>query len=315
MLFMDPETLNKYLDQFSNLHQNMSLAPHKPMLLLSILGEIDRKHITKNEIYLTDELVATFLENWDILPKPPGNWRRKIWIPFRYLMGNKFWKLVKNGVELSAKEVEEPNSVNDMRRRADYAVFAPDLWELLQDSTARTILKQHLLQVYFGISPEQAQPTIPADPLQAQLEKLIKEAQSEPRPKKVKEAADDAKYYIRHTLFPQIIRAVYDDSCSVCGLFARTAKRSIIESAHIKPFANFHDDHPSNGIALCKDHHWGFDAGGFSIADDYTVIVSPLLQHLPGYITPNAPIRLPSSKNCYPDLAALADHRKRTFLK
>ena len=312
---MDPETLSKYIGLFGNLHQNMGLAPHKPMLLLSILSEIDRGHISENKIYLTDELVATFLENWDVLPKPQGTWRRKIWIPFRYLMGNKFWKLVKNGVELSAKEVDEPNSVNDMRRRADYAVFAPDLWELLHDSTARTILKQHLLQVYFGISPEQVQPIIPADPLQAQLEKLIKEAQSEPRPKKVKEAADDAKYHMRHALFPQIIRSVYDDSCSVCGLFARTAKRSIIESAHIKPFANFHDDHPSNGIALCRDHHWGFDAGGFSITDDYTVIVSSHLQHLPGYITPNAPIRLPSAKNCYPDLTALADHREKTFLK
>ena len=312
---MDAQTLGKYLNLFGNLHRNMGLAPHKPVLLLSILDEIDRGHITENEITLSVELVAAFRENWQVLPMPPGSWLERIWNPFRYLLQDGFWELVKGGTFLTGKEVGQSNSVNDMRKRADYASFTPDLWELLQDKTARLALRQHLLQVYFGITPLEVQPYVPADPLEAQLQKLIKEAQSKPRPKKIKETANDTEYYVRHALFPQIIRAVYDDTCAVCGLFARIPKTSIVEAAHIKRFADFHDDHPSNGLALCKGHHWGFDAGSFTLADDYTVIVSTHLASAPGYIISGSPIRLPSSSTCYPDPVSLAYHREKTFLK
>jgi putative restriction endonuclease len=147
------------------------------------------------------------------------------------------------------------------------------------------------------------------------LQKLIAESVSQPQTKKVKESADDTKYYVRHALFPQVIRAIYDDACSICGLFVRTGKSSTIESAHIKPFADYHDDHPSNGLALCKDHHWAFDAGGFSITDDYNVLVSSKLQHTPNFITAGAPLKLPSSVNCYPSPASLAYHREKKFQK
>lgn len=312
---MDPQILSKYLNLFGNLHRNMGLAPHKPILLLSILDEIDRGHIQENKIVLSVELVAAFRENWHILPLPPGNWLERIWNPFRYLLQDGFWELVKNGVSLSGKEIGQPNSVNDMRKRVDYAELPPDLWQLLQDKTTRTVLRQHLLQVYFAISQSQVQPVIPADPLEAQLQKLISEAKGQPRQKKAKPEAVGTEYFVRHALFPQIIRAVYEDTCAVCGLFARTEKTSIVESAHIKPFADFHDDHPSNGIALCTGHHWGFDAGGFTVEDDYTVTVSPHLQYASGYITSGTPIRLPSSKNCYPSPVSLAYHRDKKFLK
>ena len=312
---MNPQILLKYLDRFGNLHSNRGQAPHKPVLLLSILDEIDQGRISDNQVVLTEFLVAGFLEKWGGLPLPPGNWRPKVWIPFRYLTGNKFWKLVKNGVELNSDQVPEPNSIRSMKGLADHAAFVPELWELLQSKTTRDVLRQHLLQIHFGIMPGQVQPIILADPLQAQLEKLVKEAQSKPRPKKIRETADDTLYYVRHALFPKIIRTVYEDTCSVCGLFARTSKTSIVESAHIRPFADFHDDHPSNGLALCRDHHWGFDAGGFSIEDNYTVIVSPYFQHTPGYVNSGKPIRLPSSVYCYPDPVSLAHHRENTFLK
>ena len=312
---MDPQTLSKYLNLFGNLHRNMGSAPHKPVLLLSILDEIERGHIAENQIFLTVELVAAFREYWNVLPLPPGNWLERIWNPYRYLLQDGFWELYKDGTALTGQEVGQPSSVNDMRKRADHAAFSPELWELLKDKTARAAFKHHLLQVYFGIGPEQVQPLVVSNPLEAQLKKLIEQAQSQPRPKKIKETADGTEYYVRHALFPQIIRAVYDDSCSVCGLYARIQKSSIIDSAHIKPFADFHDDHPSNGLALCKGHHWAFDAGGFSITDDYTVIVSPQLQHTPGFITAGAPINLPSSVNCYPSPVSLAHHREKKFQK
>ena len=32
-----------------------------------------------------------------------------------------------------------------------------------------------------------------------------------------------------------------------------------IDAAHIIPFSVSRNDHPSNGLALCKNHHWAMD--------------------------------------------------------
>lgn len=51
-------------------------------------------------------------------------------------------------------------------------------------------------------------------------------------------------------------------------------KQNIVDGAHIKPFAKFSDNRIDNGISLCKNHHWAFDKGLFTIYDNYKIIVS-----------------------------------------
>ena len=34
---------------------------------------------------------------------------------------------------------------------------------------------------------------------------------------------------------------------------------SFIAAAHLIPFAESRNDHPTNGLALCKNHHWAMD--------------------------------------------------------
>ena len=34
---------------------------------------------------------------------------------------------------------------------------------------------------------------------------------------------------------------------------------SFIDAAHLLPLDRFHNDHPTNGLALCKNHHWAMD--------------------------------------------------------
>ena len=125
----------------------------------------------------------------------------------------------------------------------------------------------------------------------------------------------DTEYYVRHALFPQIIRAVYDDTCAVCGLFARIPKTSIVEAAHIKRFADFHDDHPSNGLALCKGHHWGFDAGAFGIANDYRIIVSRRIGESVPLVTAGILLGLPLKIEYAPAVEALRWHRQNVLLR
>jgi hypothetical protein len=48
--------------------------------------------------------------------------------------------------------------------------------------------------------------------------------------------------------------------------------------AHIVPKNKNGTDDPRNGLTLCRAHHWAFDAGLFTLASDYTVVVSPLVE-------------------------------------
>lgn len=48
-----------------------------------------------------------------------------------------------------------------------------------------------------------------------------------------------------------------------------------LEAAHIWPRSHKGLYLPSNGIALCRDMHWAFDKGMFTIGDDFKVIVHP----------------------------------------
>ena len=49
---------------------------------------------------------------------------------------------------------------------------------------------------------------------------------------------------------------------------------SIVDGAHIHQFSDSRNNDPRNGLALCKNAHWLFDNGLWTLADDYSVIVA-----------------------------------------
>ena len=64
------ELLQKYVVQFQKLRQGVTKygkAPHKPVLLLAVLHQIEKENILDNRIYLTPELVAEFIETFNLL--------------------------------------------------------------------------------------------------------------------------------------------------------------------------------------------------------------------------------------------------------
>ncbi|HEY9299197.1 MAG TPA: HNH endonuclease, partial [Phormidium sp.] len=54
--------------------------------------------------------------------------------------------------------------------------------------------------------------------------------------------------------------------------------QNIVDGAHIEPFAISFNNEITNGISLCKNHHWAFDKGWFSLTDNYKIIVTTDLQ-------------------------------------
>lgn len=94
---------------------------------------------------------------------------------------------------------------------------------------------------------------------------------------------------------------------------------AIVDAAHIHQFARSRNNDPDNGLALCKNAHWLFDNGLWTLADDYTVIVaagrfaedSPDQKPLAGYH--GRKVHLPSEPKFWPNPIHLAWHRKHKF--
>lgn len=64
--------------------------------------------------------------------------------------------------------------------------------------------------------------------------------------------------------FREDVRQAYDWRCVMCGSrFPTTSynQKPGVDAAHILPWADYDLDTISNGIALCKLHHWAFDEG------------------------------------------------------
>ena len=71
------------------------------------------------------------------------------------------------------------------------------------------------------------------------------------------------------------IVSLYNYTCALTGYRLLTVTSgSIIDAAHIHQFADSRNNDIRNGVALCKNAHWLFDNGLWTIADDYTVKVA-----------------------------------------
>ncbi len=65
-------------------------------------------------------------------------------------------------------------------------------------------------------------------------------------------------------LFRRIVREAYNSTCIVCGVhLPQTSINAVpgVDAAHILPWADYDLDVVSNGLCLCKSHHWAFDEG------------------------------------------------------
>ena len=120
----------------------------------------------------------------------------------------------------------------------------------------------------------------------------------------------------REARFRLTVAPAYNYTCALTGYrCVTTGAGSIVDAAHIHQFADSRNNHPRNGLALSKNAHWMFDAGLWSLDDDYRVIVAKgrfaeagedafLLTRFAG-----RRIALPCRREYWPDRAQLAWHR------
>ena len=137
----------------------------------------------------------------------------------------------------------------------------------------------------------------------------------------------DAKLYEesrergREARFRLTVVPAYNYTCALTGYRCVTVNAgSIVDAAHIHQFADSRNNHPRNGLALSKNAHWMFDAGLWSLDDDYRVVVATnrfdeagdaafLLKRTAG-----RQVQLPGNRDYWPDKTHLAWHRDHEFV-
>jgi putative restriction endonuclease len=79
---------------------------------------------------------------------------------------------------------------------------------------------------------------------------------------------------VRDTEQTQQIRKLYDYRCQVCGVRLEGSAGPYAEAVHIRPLGKPHNgsDSPDNILCLCPNHHVLFEYGGFTVADDLSLV-------------------------------------------
>jgi hypothetical protein len=113
------------------------------------------------------------------------------------------------------------------------------------------------------------------------------------------------KRRLGQTKFRDALIGAYGGRCAISG----DGVTQVLEAAHIKPFSKDGLYAVSNGLLLRADLHLLFDQGLIAIADDYKVLVSPILDGTSYAKLRGKPLRVPKKATRRPSVEALQVHR------
>lgn len=130
---------------------------------------------------------------------------------------------------------------------------------------------------------------------------------------KIATSVDNMAALFNAVSFRDFIMVGYDNLCAITGTVIKYESYMNLEAAHIKPKSHGGLFLPNNGIALCRDLHWAFDKGFFTLDDDLRVIVHPKItsEYLNSFN--GKKIRVPSNQFFVPDLDNVRYHRENVY--
>ena len=146
--------MEKYIDYFSALHTNTQKgvkAPHKAIMLLSVIDLVEYGVITSNKIEFSERLEKQFQHNWSRYVGQSDVFQPRVGTPFWHLHYEPFWKLVpyEGGDEAIAMWLQgNPYAPSTTRKHIRYAEIDQALFDLLQDKTNRARLRTTLIKHY-----------------------------------------------------------------------------------------------------------------------------------------------------------------------
>jgi putative restriction endonuclease len=292
-------TQSKWLSKLAKLRVNRSqgLAPHKPLLLLVVLEMLEQGDLASPILKLTPELAYRFSQFGTVVAHRRTQ-RMDIRLPFFHLSSDSVWSaFTKEG-----SEALDPKATK-------YVQIDSDFYTLAQTADFRSQARLVLIRTYFEPAEQVALATLVNVPIEDLSTEFVA----------VKEG--DASYQTgRDVRFRLDIVAAYGYTCALTSYRVTTiGGSSIIDAAHIHQFSESRNNDPKNGIALCKNAHWMFDQGLWSLDDNYRVLVAhdafdeDSAGQRPLRDFEGMRVSLPVNSNLWPDPQHLAWHREHKF--
>lgn len=315
--------LGNYLKKFGKLRIDRShgVAPHKPVLLLSLLQAVRTGVINSNKIHITPELISLFKSNWSNLVS--SNHFCRFALPFFHLRSEKFWLLVaKPGCESILHLSTSVSSISGLDNLIEYAVIDQELFELMNEEKENLILQHFLLMKYFNGLDVQVNDVIEKSTLllEEAENKILNESPEEyiSEISKLLAQKNEEEVFFRGSVFKREIPKAYNNTCCISGLRIESISSiSMLDACHIRPFSLSHDDTIKNGISLCPNLHRAFDRGVISIDSNYKVSVSSVFTENENPYSirqfQNREILLPNNRKYWPDINNLEWHRNNVF--
>jgi putative restriction endonuclease len=316
--------LSYYLKCFTSLRRDYSFggAPHKPILLLAVIENIEQGLIKDEKIFITPDLVASFKSNWSTFVVSKHT--MKFAMPYTYMSGEPFWNLIpKQGYEFIVKARSSLESFTNLNAAIAYALLDKELFLLLYEKQNRDLFRFTLLDKYF---PDRKTDHAEKQNYISQVSQEILEDTSEEYRKTVEIIQNNLsqeeyceELFVRGSIFKREIPKIYRNTCCITGLsISATFSISMIDACHIIPFSESHDDTISNGLALSPNMHRAFDRGLITIDENYKVVVSGKFNEdssSPYSIKQfnNHTILLPLNNKYYPELKNLGWHKENVF--
>lgn len=295
-------TPEQWLGKFAKLKVDKARgdpAPHKPLLLLVVLELAEQSQTFGELLPLTPELAFRFCTYWGIVAKrrsqPPD-----IRYPFFHLKSDGFW----------SPRGEDGKSAVD-RRLTRYAELPSDFVGFVKDPAYRDKGRRILIAKYFQPPERAALYSLVGIPIPT-YDQIAIDA--------IYKAPEDMVKQGREARFRLNIVAAFNYTCALTRYRLTTISgATIVDAAHIHQFSDSRNNDSTNGLALCKNAHWLFDNGLWTLTDDYKVITAQghfaeagsdqmLLSKYHGQR-----IHLPTDAAHWPSLLHIAWHRKKKF--
>jgi putative restriction endonuclease len=315
--------LSYYNRCFLHLNRDMKNggAPHKPILLISLIQAFQQKLFASNQIVIIPELIGLFKSNWSSLVTT--NHTCLFALPFYHMNSEPFWSLSPNeGCEIWVKSKSSMRSITNLITAIKYAEIDIELFNLFQNKEDSNALLYLLLDKYFPETKSNLNNSnnnyitdiknqIVEEPFEIYQKRILR----------IKEDLDTEQYneelYLRSNIFKREISKIYNNTCCISGMRVDAIDNiSMIDACHIIPFSESYNDTVTNGIALCPNLHRAFDRGLISITGDFIVILNN------NFSEPNRSaynlkqfegikIILPENPSFFPSKNSLIHHRNR----
>ena len=259
----DKEKQTHWLGKLANLNaartEARGIAPHKPLMLLSVIDLIEAGEVKDAFVPYQARLVSQFRSYWDLVFHRQRN-RPDISMPFNALGGDRdsIWE-----------RFDENGNPSKSKLTTRLCKLDPDLFACLQDATFRREARRVMIARYFtareqvGICERLGLPI----PDSVEMAEFRQDA----------DAFKATQKKGRDSRFKVDVTSGYQFTCALTGYQLETTDGYIVQAAYIHQHAKSGNDDPRNGLALTPDAHWMFDAGLWTVipkGDDLLIHVA-----------------------------------------